>query len=86
MVLVRDMVIGRRYRVNGIIRVLENKRMAGMRQPHGEPYFEIKFSDDPRFYVKMWDETYEEIIGGKRINRKTINNKTRKNKTKKNKK
>jgi hypothetical protein len=78
MVFVRDMVIGRRYMVNGIIRVLENKRVTGIIQPHGEPYYQLKFSDDPRIYNKMWDETYEEIVAGKRINRKTRKNKNKK--------
>jgi hypothetical protein len=72
MVKVRDMVVGKSYKVNGRTRELTTKTEQGAGGSGGqEPYYKLKFSDDETEYSKDWDEEYEEVQkGGKRKTRR----------------
>ena len=75
MVNVRDMVIGKFYKVNGRTRKLTTKTQAGTGGTAGqEPYYELKFEGDEKKYMKNWDEKYEEVQSGG--NRKTRQRRT----------
>lgn len=87
MVLVRDLVIGKNYIVNGVSKKLLKKEEKGAGgSGDQEPYFLLQFDNDTQI-IKDWDVDYTEIEnGGKRkyrLNRKTLK-KSRKNHKKSN--
>lgn len=69
---VRDMVVGKSYKVDGKTRKLITKTEAGAGGAGGqEPYYKLKFSDDETEYNKNWDDEYEPVqTGGKRKTRR----------------
>jgi hypothetical protein len=72
MVKVRDIEVGKSYKVNGTTRTLETKTLAGAGGSGSqEPYYKLKFSGDDKEYTKDWDEDYVEVQkGGKRKTRR----------------
>jgi hypothetical protein len=84
--MVRDMVVGNRYKVNGSTAVLQSKTIAG-RGGSGsqEPYYELIFESGDTIIRDLgdWAEKYEEVTGGGK--RKTRYNKRAKRARKTNK-
>ena len=72
MVKVRDMVVGKFYKVDGRTRKLNTKTEVGSGGSGSqEPIYKLKFEDDETEYTKDWDATYDEVQpGGKRKTRR----------------
>jgi hypothetical protein len=65
---VRDMVVGKFYKVNGRTRKLNTKTEVGSGgSASRETIYKLKFEDDETEYTKDWDDNYNEVQpGGKR--------------------
>ena len=86
MVLVRDLVIGNKYIIDGKKGTLVSKKEEGAGGTGGqEPYYKLIFtfdSGETKEYTKDWDEKYDESkFGGKRKTKRSRKmNKSRKSK------
>ena len=82
MVLVKDMEIGKTYKVNGVVKTLIRKELAGSGgSGNQEQYFRLTFSDGSSI-AKDWDESFQPAsVGGRRRTRrgKRKGKKTRRN-------
>ena len=58
MVLVKDMEVGKTYKVNGAVKTLVRKELAGSGgSGNQEPYFRLTFSDGSSI-TKDWDDSF----------------------------
>jgi hypothetical protein len=86
MVLVRDMVVGNRYLVNGVAKTLTTKELAGRAGAgYQDPYFKLVFDNDETTSVfSQWYEDYKQVnSGGKRGSRRNRTNRKHKKKCRK---
>jgi hypothetical protein len=80
MVKVRDMVVEKSYKVDGVTKKLTKKEEVGAGgSGNQEPVYKLTF-DDATEKIKDWDDNFDEASsGGKRKTRRTRkNNKSRK--------
>lgn len=80
MVKVRDMVVEKSYRVDGVTKKLTKKEELGLGGTASqEPTYKLTFDDETE-KMKDWDDNFDEVsTGGKRKTRRTRkNNKSRK--------
>jgi len=59
---VRDMIVNKKYLVDGNIKTLTKKELTGLGgSGYQEPYFTLVFNNDTEI-TKNWDEKYIEVI------------------------